>query len=292
MDGILNINKPSGLTSFDIVAQVKRLTGEKKVGHGGTLDPLASGILPVFLGQATRLAEYMLEHRKTYRAEIELGISTDTYDAEGRIVSRGDASNIATQQIEAALTRFRGQILQTPPAYSALKQKGQPIYKAARQGIDVKLESRPVTIYHLELLVYQSPLLILEIECGKGTYIRSIAHDLGREIGSGAYLKSLVRTAYGPFNLKNAAALELLQLAVADDIWESLLFTPDFILSGWPIATLTAEQVTWLIQGKQIALNAAGQRLVAYGSKNELVALLKIDRVTGLWQPQKVFRAV
>jgi tRNA pseudouridine55 synthase len=260
MDGILNINKPSGLTSFDIVAQVKRLTGEKKVGHGGTLDPLASGILPVFLGQATRLAEYMLEHRKTYRAEIELGISTDTYDAEGRIVSRGDASNIATQQIEAALTRFRGQILQTPPAYSALKQKGQPIYKAARQGIDVKLESRPVTIYHLELLVYQSPLLILEIECGKGTYIRSIAHDLGREIGSGAYLKSLVRTAYGPFNLKNAAALELLQLAVADDIWESLPFTPDFILSGWPIATLTAEQVTWLIQGKQIALNAAGQR--------------------------------
>ena len=243
MDGILNIRKPSGPTSFDIVARVKKLLHQPRVGHGGTLDPLASGVLPVFTGRATRVAEYLMEYPKTYRAGVELGITTSTYDAEGEVTSRGDAKNITLADIEQALAQFRGDILQKPPAYSALKHEGQPLYKLAREGKRVEIESRPASIYRLNIISYDSPLLIIDVECSKGTYIRSIAHDLGEALGCGAYLKSLVRTKYGPFEIGSAVTLEQLAQTVNEGTLEACIQPIDAVLSSWDRITLTDEQV-------------------------------------------------
>jgi tRNA pseudouridine55 synthase len=179
MDGILNIHKPSGPTSFSMVARVRRITRESKAGHGGTLDPLASGVLPVFLGQATRLAEYLMDYPKSYRAEIELGVSTDSYDAEGNVTGTADVSRITQDDVARVLESFKGDIRQTPPMYSALKHEGQPLYKLARQGKSVEIDSRPASIYRLEIVSCHSPFITLDVECSKGTYIRALAHDLG-----------------------------------------------------------------------------------------------------------------
>ena len=185
MDGILNIRKPSGPTSFSVVARIRKLVDESKAGHGGTLDPLASGVLPVFLGQATRLTEYLMEYPKTYRAEIELGVDTDSYDAEGTVTKTSDASGINLQDVTDALQRFRGEIRQTPPMFSALKYEGQPLYKLARQGQSVEISSRPASIYRLDIVSFKLPFVTLDVECSKGTYIRSLAHDLGVALGCG-----------------------------------------------------------------------------------------------------------
>ena len=180
MDGILNINKPCGKTSFSMVAMVKRLTGERRVGHAGTLDPIATGVLPICLGQGTRVIEFLVDATKTYRAEIELGVTTDTYDADGRIIQRGDPSGISQDHLEAALASFCGLIRQTPPMYSAVKYQGKPLYKLARAGITVERRSRLAKIHRLELVDWQPPVATIEVVCGKGTYIRSLAYDLGQ----------------------------------------------------------------------------------------------------------------
>ena len=171
MDGILNIDKPWGKTSFSIVAMVKRLSGERRVGHAGTLDPAATGVLPVCLGQGTRIIEFLVDMTKAYRAEIELGVATDTYDTSGQITRRGDLSGISQRQLESALSPFRGLIQQTPPMYSAIKYQGKRLYQLARAGIEVERQSRPTKIHHLELIDWQPPVATLEIVCDKGTYI-------------------------------------------------------------------------------------------------------------------------
>ena len=199
MHGLLNINKPAGMTSFGVVDRVKHLSGERRVGHAGTLDPLATGVLPVCLGQATRVIEFLFDSTKTYRAQIELGITTDTYDSSGKVISIKDASGISREMVGSTLDRFRGPILQTPPMYSAIKHHGQPLYKLARSGIEVERKSRPAQIYGLEITDWQPPVVSLDIICGKGTYVRCLAHDLGEALGCGASMKSLVRLKVGPF---------------------------------------------------------------------------------------------
>jgi tRNA pseudouridine55 synthase len=206
LDGILNIDKPAGRTSYSVVAAVKRLAGERRVGHAGTLDPDATGVLPVCLGQATRIIEFFTDTTKTYRAVIELGIATDTYDASGKITQRSDPSKIDRAMFESALVSFRGAIRQTPPMYSAVKQRGQPLYKLARAGVTVERKPRPVTVHRLELIAWQPPSATLEIECSKGTYIRSLAHELGQTLGCGAHLKNLMRTRSGIFDVKNSVS--------------------------------------------------------------------------------------
>jgi len=188
VDGILNINKPRDRTSFSVVAMVRRLSGERRVGHAGTLDPAATGVLPVCLGQGTRVTEYLVDAAKTYRAQIELGVATDTYDASGKITEQGDPSGISREQVESALASFRGTIQQIPPMYSAVKHLGQPLYKLARSGIEVERKSRRAEIYRLEITDWQLPVVTIEVECSKGTYIRSLAYDLGRSLGCGAHL--------------------------------------------------------------------------------------------------------
>ena len=172
MDGILNVNKPPGMTSFDVVSIIKRLTREKRVGHAGTLDPMASGVLPVCLGRGTRVVEFLMDAHKVYRAQIELGMATDTYDAAGKVTRREDPSSIGRSRLEAALDSFRGRIRQIPPMYSALKHQGQRLYQLARAGVTVSRKSRRAVVYRLELIAFEPPLVTLEVECGKGTYIR------------------------------------------------------------------------------------------------------------------------
>ncbi|MDD5288029.1 MAG: tRNA pseudouridine(55) synthase TruB [Dehalococcoidales bacterium] len=295
MDGILNINKPSGKTSFSIVAMVKRLTGEKRVGHAGTLDPMAVGVLPVCLGQATRLVEYLMDTTKTYCAEIELGVTTDTYDSEGKVTQRGDASGITLDKLETALNSFRGVINQTPPMYSAVKHRGRPLYELARAGICVERKSRTAKIHSLELKEWQSPILTIVVTCGKGTYIRSLANDLGQALGCGASLKSLMRSRCGIFDINEAVSPERFQEACEGGYWESLLYPMDSILSHWSAVIVNEKKEQAIRNGalvgleEDVSLRVGGDYCRAYTWNGSLLGILRFDSEHKQWQPEKVF---
>ena len=295
MDGILNINKPAGNTSFSIVSIVKRLTGERRVGHAGTLDPIASGVLPVCLGKGTRIVEFLLEASKVYRAQIELGVATDTHDIKGTIIRRGDSSTIKLEQLEQALNSFRGLIQQTPPMFSALKYKGKRLYHLAREGITIKRESRAATIHRLELLEFKPPLVALEIECSRGTYIRSLAHDLGELLGCGAHLKELVRLSYGPFDIEAAVSPNQLEDAFSNNDWQQLIYPVDTVLRNWTLVVVGDEQEQVIKNGgcvvmenSQIA-DGSEKRCRAYNKEGCFLAVLYFDTERGQWQPEKVF---
>jgi tRNA pseudouridine55 synthase len=295
MDGILNIDKPSGKTSYGVVAWVRRLSGERRVGHAGTLDPAATGVLPVCLGQATRIVEFLLNTAKTYRAEIELGVATDTFDVSGKITQRADPSSIDLDKLQSALSSFRGSIQQTPPMYSALKHRGQPLYRLARAGVSIERRSRPVTIHRLELVSWQPPFAALEIECRKGTYIRSLAHDLGQALGCGAYLKSLVRTRYGIFDIKVAIPLEKLEEAFNQGDYERFLYPVDSVLQDFPALVLDDTAVAAMKNGQSIsfednrAVNIDKPYFRAYSQDGRFLGILTYLPDKSLWQPKKVF---
>ncbi len=251
------IDKPAGLTSHDVVQQVRRLSQTRRVGHAGTLDPLATGVLWLCLGRATRLIEYLMGQPKTYAGTVRLGQSTNTYDAEGEVTHTRDVI-VNEPDIAAALDAFRGQIWQVPPMYSAIKRGGQPLYKLARQGQVVELEPRPVTIYQLELLAWHEPDLTLRLVCSAGTYVRSLAHDLGERLGCGGHLVALRRTAVGGFTVDAAANLAHLTA----DNWRTYLLAPDQAVMHLPRLDLTDFQVDALQKG-QLPLREPGQLAAA-----------------------------
>lgn len=296
ISGILNVDKPAGITSHDVVDAVRRMVGQRKVGHAGTLDPMATGVLLVCLGQATRVAEYLMVGRKQYRATVELGMTTDTYDAEGEIVHSGGRTDFERSEIEAALAAFEGRLEQVPPMYSALKQKGTPLYRLARQGKAVERPARPVEIYTLELLDWTPPSLILEVTCSSGTYVRSLAHDLGQELGSGAYLGALVRLSSGRFRLEEAVSLERLEEAFQHGQEERYLMPLDEALLDWPALILGSDDARRVIHGQPIAGDCAAAShepgeagCRAYGPDGDFLAILTFQPTTGQWQPKKVF---
>jgi tRNA pseudouridine55 synthase len=307
MDGILNINKPLGPTSFNIVATVKRLSGERRVGHAGTLDPAATGVLPVCLGQGTRIIEFLMDTTKSYRAEIELGIATDTYDTSGRITFKADSSGISQSEVETALSSFLGLVHQVPPAYSAVKIRGRPLYKLARAGIDVKRNSRPVTIHNIKLTDWKPPIITIEVVCGKGTYIRSLAHDLGQVLGCGAHLKSLVRLRYGLFDIRDSISLPQLENAFRHNYWQHYLYPIDSVLLHFK-AVVVGEDVRQDIKnGRSIVLedgisdnksdhlhtqiveNSSGNRCRVYALDGRFLGVIRFNSEKGQWQPEKVF---
>jgi tRNA pseudouridine55 synthase len=206
LDGILVLDKPTGITSNGALQQVKRLFGAAKAGHAGTLDPLASGVLPVLFGEATKFSSFLLDADKEYLADVQLGASTSTGDAEGEVLSRS-ALEVDDAAIEAALARFRGEHEQIPPMYSALKYGGKPLYEIARQGVTVERAPRRIAIRELEVLGRSAGLLRLRLSCSKGTYVRVLAEDLGRALGTGAYLAGLRRTVAGRFTIEQAVSL-------------------------------------------------------------------------------------
>jgi len=313
-DGILNLNKPEGPTSHDVVNRVRALTGVRRVGHAGTLDPLATGVLLVCVGRATRVVEYLMAGRKTYRARVRLGITTDTYDAEGQVV-REMPVEVTRAQLEAALSRFRGQIEQRPPVYSAVKRKGTPLHRLIRQGQEVErhsLKPRQVEIFQLELVAWEPPECVLEVVCSPGTYVRALGHDLGQALGCGAYLTELVRLASGDFRLEDALTLEELSQAASEGRWADLLYPIDKALVGFPALRLDADRARQVCSGQAIPAPApaAGEGLArayghadgyaygrayghaygrAYGPGGIFLALVAYDRSSDVWRPRKVF---
>lgn len=244
ISGILAIDKPSGISSYDVIRQLKKKLGTKKMGHCGTLDPLASGLLIICIGEATKFASYIESETKEYVAGIQLGVSTTTYDAEGEILSKNPV-NFTPHTLAQVLEKFQGEILQTPPAYSALKINGTPAYKLARKGLDVPLKSRNVVIHHLTLLEQKADRLLLRVTCSKGTYIRSLAHDIGKELGCGAYLDYLQRTRIGSFTLENAPSPE-----EATDILQNSVLDAHHALSGIPAFSIKEEYKDAIRTGK------------------------------------------
>lgn len=287
--GFLNLDKPLHLTSHDVVARVRRRAAELghkalKVGHAGTLDPLATGVLVVCLGAATRLSEYAMETTKRYRARVHLGVATETYDAEGAVTAQRDASHIREADVISLLPAFMGAIQQLPPMYSAIKQGGRKLYELARAGEEVERAARAVRIDALELSEWQPPLFTLDVTCSAGTYIRSLAHDLGERLGVGAHLAGLTRTGSGTFRLADTVALDAL---LAADDWTPYIIAPGDALPHMPSIRLDAEAVRALAYGRAIAGDQDGVTALAYDERGQLIAVVR--GVGALWKPEKVF---
>lgn len=290
--GILNLDKPQGLTSHDVVARMRQASKVKRVGHAGTLDPLATGVLLVLLGAATRVSEFLLASPKVYRAQVHLGRATDTDDAQGRVIFEGDISGLDRKRIEAFSSQFRGRIRQRPPIYSALKKEGQPLYKLARRGVEIETAPREVEIYRLQLLDWQPPILELEVECSSGTYIRALARDLGEELGCGAHLAGLVRTRVGRFPLEEAASLSEIEEAFAQGTWSNLVHPLDEALLDFAPLILDVQSETRISLGQAVSVNRTGppqaDMVRAYSANSKFLALLRRGD-DGRWHPQKVF---
>ncbi len=281
--GILIVNKPAGLTSHDVVARVRRSTRTRQVGHAGTLDPMATGVLVVCLGAATRISEYLLGHDKRYRAKIRLGVETNTYDAEGDITDTHEV-NVDRAAVAAVLTRYAGEIQQVPPMYSALKREGQKLYELARQGIEVERAARAVIIHSIDLLDYQAPDMVIDVHCSAGTYIRSIAHDAGAALGTGAHLIELTRTASGPFTIEQALDLETLTTQ-----WADHLRPIDEALRDWPVVVLAEpDRIRALTGAPLFSVKLSGDRCRAHDEHGRLIALLVFDQKKHWWRAEKV----
>ena len=286
LSGVLMLDKALGASSNAALQQAKRLYQAAKAGHAGTLDPLATGLLPVLFGEATKFSSDLLEADKTYVAEIRLGVSTATADAEGEVLATRTVS-VTAELLDAALQNFRGEILQTPPLYSALKHAGKPLYAYARAGIEIERTPRRVTIHALALQWFQGDRLALSVTCSKGTYIRSIAHDLGEILGCGAHLAALRRTAAGRFGLDCAHTLESLEAIPAAER-DACLLPVDALLQDLPEVRLEAAQQARFLQGQVVPWPGSPQaRLRIYGSDGALLGVGELG-ADGALSPKRV----
>jgi len=288
--GLLIIDKEAGWTSHDVVARVRRLIGQRRIGHAGTLDPLATGVLVLCLGRATRLAEYLQGHDKRYRATIRLGEVTDTYDAEGEVVERKPVPTLSEEELSAYLRAFQGTITQRPPAYSAVKVAGTPAHRRVRRGEQIVLPSRQVTIHEIRLLRWAPPDLSLEIACSAGTYIRSLAHDLGQAIGCGAHLVDLRRTASGPFTEDQAIPLPDLEPLIATGEWRQRVLPLIEAVRDMPQIPLSAQDAQAVRFGRPVPGPTGADQALAAGisPEGDLIAILRFDAERDVWRPHKV----
>lgn len=291
MDGVLIINKPAGLTSHDVVVRVRRITGEKSVGHLGTLDPMATGVLPLVLGRFTRLAQFYNDADKRYQGAIRFGLATDTYDAEGDPMGPEQRVELTLEQIRAAAARFTGKLEQMPPPFSAKKIAGVPAYKLARKGKEVQLQPKPVEIKEFEITAWDARDANFTAWVGSGTYIRTLAHDLGRALGPGAHLAKLVRTAVREFTLAEAHSLEELAQAAAESSLEEVFLHPRLVLPEFPAVTAPEESIARIGHGSAVNLPefSKASTIRVFAGQRELLAIAK--RVAGtLFQPKIVLR--
>lgn len=281
MDGVLNVLKPAGMTSFDVIAFLRRVYGQKKIGHGGTLDPLAAGVLPVFLGRAARLIEYAPIHTKTYEAEFLMGFETDTEDVTGKITARGEPlTDIGAW--ERAAENFRGSVMQVPSAYSAKQISGRRAYDLAREGKEVALPARPVEISRLCIREIDPPYLRLSVTCSSGTYVRALGRDLGRAAGCPLTMSFLLRTEMGPFRISEAKTLEEIEAAP-----EAACGDLRMILSELPQLTLTAEEAAGFLTGKRLRTRAADAEEAAVCGPQGFLGIAAVRG--GVIHPKKVF---
>jgi tRNA pseudouridine55 synthase len=290
VSGVLVVDKPVGLTSHDVVQIIRRGTGIRRAGHTGTLDPRASGVLVVLIGPAVRLSEYVSASDKRYQATIRLGSSTDTFDAEGRVTSSASVENISEERFEEILDQYVGEIEQVPPPYSAIKVGGRKAYEMAREGEEVNLEPRVIQVYSLELLEWDSPEAVVDVFCSSGTYVRSLANDLGNALGVGAHLVGLRRTKSGRFTLRDAVPLRRLQESFIAGDWYKYLIPAAEALAEWPMVELDGDQVELIRHGHRVPAEAGSTGWArGVSEQGDLVALLQVDEDKNEWQPRKVF---
>jgi tRNA pseudouridine55 synthase len=289
ISGVLVVDKPVGLTSHDVVQIVRRGTNIRRAGHTGTLDPRASGVLVILIGPAVRLSEYVSASDKRYQAIVRLGTTTDTFDSDGNVTSSTPV-NIGEKEFETTLSQFVGEIEQVPPPYSAVKVKGRKAYEMAREGEEVDLQPRKIQVYSLELLEWTPPEAVIDVYCSSGTYVRSLANDLGKNLGCGAYLVGLRRTKSGRFTLRDAVPLRKLREAFEIGNWYQYLIPAAEALSDWPAVELNAEQVDSVRHGHRIPAEQDAKGMSrGISEQGELVALMEVDPTTQEWQPRKVF---
>jgi len=251
MDGILNINKPTGMSSFDVVRVVKKAAKTKKVGHTGTLDPEASGVLPICIGRATKLVDYIMNDYKIYKVELKLGITTDTYDREGKVLKKSQV-NLSEEDVTKAIKSFEGEIDQIPPMYSALKVNGERLYNLARQGIEIERKARKIHIYNIDILSMELPIVQFIVKCSKGTYIRSLCYDIGEKLKCGGTMWNLERTQTGSFSISNSVKLEELNV---DNI-HNYLISMDKALESYPKIFIDKRYEKLILNGVNVKDNA------------------------------------
>jgi tRNA pseudouridine55 synthase len=276
VNGVLVVDKPRGITSFDVVAEVRRVFGERRVGHTGTLDPMATGVLPVCVGESTKLVPFLMSGDKEYEAELRFGVTTDSLDATGTVTSETNAANVSRSDVERALPGFVGAIQQRPPMHSAVRVGGQRLYELARRGLEVERQERTVVVHALELVDYAAPTATLRVRCGKGTYVRSLAADLGAALGVGAHLTALRRTRVGPFTIAQAVALDRLAPGMP-------LMTPAEALADHATVPLDDAQVRDVRAGKLRTIaelrapEGAGSHVRLLDAHGALVAVATAD---------------
>ena len=285
MHGFIVIDKPAGISSFQVVRQIRRLFSTKKVGHAGTLDPLATGVLPVALGEATKVLQYLLDGDKEYQAEMTLGVETDTQDSEGRIVSERPWNMVTKDSVLAAAASYVGDIEQVPPMYSALKRDGVPLYRLAREGIEVEREKRKITIKSLDVTAIDLPRVAYTVQCSKGTYVRTLSHDIGNELGCGAHLTALRRTASAGFNMSDTVTLAELE-EIADEDRYSRLLPLTSPLSDWQQLEIDAPAFVKLRNGipptvsevSMVTLHSGEMVFFLHGNKLQALARFVPER--------------
>ncbi|MBK9207218.1 MAG: tRNA pseudouridine(55) synthase TruB [Anaerolineales bacterium] len=294
ISGALVVDKPVGMTSHDVVQAIRNGTGLRRAGHTGTLDPRASGVLVILVGPAVRLSEYVSASDKRYQAIIRLGGSTDTFDAEGLVTPTKNPVDVTEAQFEEALKTFIGEIEQTPPPYSAVKVQGRKAYEMAREGEEVELAPRKITVHHLEVLEWAPPEVVIDVHCSSGTYVRSLANDLGVMLGSGAYLVGLRRTKSGRFSLRDSVPLRKLQESFTAGNWYQYLIPAAEALGDWPAVELNPDEVEGVRHGHRVKVvgDPTETKVRGVSTQGELVALMEISinaDGTREWQPKKVF---
>jgi tRNA pseudouridine55 synthase len=293
IDGILNLNKPAGCTSFQMVALVRKLSKQRRVGHAGTLDPDATGVLPICLGQATRLVEFLMDGTKTYWAEVRLGVSTDTYDASGTTMSVRDFSGVNLADVEAILPTLTGFIRQVAPPFSAAKHEGIPLYRLARAGAPVPPKTKTVGIRSIRMLAWRPPDFEIEVECGRGTYVRSLAHDIGEALGCGAHVRAMCRLRCGVFKIEDATPVEDTRSAFLQGDYSRILHPIDAAVQHLPSVVLDRDAEDNVVNGRPVLLpdNDLPSTLVcrAYTASGQLVALLRRGDGERHWHTYKAF---
>jgi len=288
IDGVLLLDKPAGYSSNQALQKVRRLLQARKAGHSGSLDPFATGMLPICLGEATKTAALLLDARKTYRAVAHLGQSTTTGDLEGEVLDEQPVPELARDSIEAAMREFVGPISQVPPMYSALKHQGQPLYKLARKGITVEREARRVMIYRLELTDWNPPSLTFEVHCSKGTYVRTLAEDLCAGLGSCGHLVTLRRLCVEPFREKDMITMEALEKAVAEDRHHEILLPIDAGLSAWPRIVLDEDPAQRFSHGNPVPVVGVPGRVRVFDQGGNILGLAEV-RADGMLRAMRVF---
>jgi len=282
VNGILLFDKPKGITSNAALQQVKRLFKASKAGHTGSLDPLADGLLPICFGAATKVSAYLLDADKRYSVRIQLGVTTTTADSEGEVIETLPVDQVTEQAIQRVLPDFKGKIQQLPPMYSALKHNGQRLYKLAREGIEVEREPRDITIYSLTLEKVELPFIDLQVHCSKGTYVRTLAEDIGKVLGCGAHVVGLRRTSVGPYGIDHIISMDELEVIAGNEglsALDALLLPLDSALQSWPEVHLTLDASHYLKMGQSVLVPKAPTEgwVRIYGSANDFIGVGQVE---------------